>query len=73
MMISIVAFAYSPDGTHAIVLDDVCIGCGACVEVCSEGAIESGSPVVIDADKCDACGKCMDTCPIGAIWLKRIG
>lgn len=41
-----------------------CIGCGACVEVCPEGACElTPEGVVTDKSLCTGCGKCADICP----------
>lgn len=41
-----------------------CIGCGACVEVCPEGAqtFDEHGIRVFDHEKCVACGKCVDVC-----------
>lgn len=36
-----------------------CIGCGMCVKVCPEGAIENGK---INREKCTKCMKCLDVC-----------
>jgi len=52
------------------VIDDSCIGCGACITECPVEAIEleMPSPVHID-DKCVYCGKCVETCQFDAITL----
>lgn len=44
-----------------------CVGCGRCVEVCSQGAISmvEGKPVT-DINKCTKCGQCVDACLAGA-------
>ncbi len=45
-----------------------CVACGACVEVCPEGAIsEKDSVYTIDPAKCVDCAACESTCPNGAI------
>ncbi len=50
------------------IAEDNCIACGACVDVCPEGAIEAKDPVyTIIAEKCIDCGTCEATCPNGAI------
>lgn len=44
-----------------------CVACGACTDVCPQGAITVDDVAVIDADKCVDCGACVDECPAGAI------
>jgi len=45
-----------------------CTGCGACVEVCPQGAIKVwGKVAVIDRKLCSQCGSCVEVCPSGAI------
>jgi NAD-dependent dihydropyrimidine dehydrogenase PreA subunit len=45
-----------------------CTGCGACIEVCPQGAIEMrGEVAVIDQGLCSKCGSCAEICPSGAI------
>jgi ferredoxin len=45
-----------------------CICCGACEEVCPEGAISEGDEAyVIDPEKCTDCATCVDECPVEAI------
>jgi len=51
-----------------IVITEDCIECGACAEVCPEGAISQGDGrYVIDQDLCIECQTCMDECPNEAI------
>lgn len=53
-------------GTHWI--DDGCINCAACAEVCPVGAIsEQGDVHVIDKDICTDCGSCDSVCPVDVI------
>ncbi|HPX61419.1 MAG TPA: 4Fe-4S binding protein [Deltaproteobacteria bacterium] len=49
-------------------INDDCINCGACDDVCPVNAIsEQGGKHVIDADTCIDCGGCVDACPVNAI------
>lgn len=43
-----------------------CIGCGACLKVCPEGAIETRPGFPIDRELCTCCGKCVKHCPTDA-------
>ena len=50
------------------VTEQVCTQCGACGEVCKEGAISlKGDGVVIDSSRCLSCGKCIMECPTGTL------
>jgi NAD-dependent dihydropyrimidine dehydrogenase PreA subunit len=53
----------------AIVDEQKCIGCGACVEKCPVGAISLNDQgiAVVDKEKCTGCGKCARSCPVEAI------
>ncbi len=46
---------------------DECVACGACVDVCPEGAIKVDDVAVVDVKKCLDCGACVDECPNSAI------
>ncbi len=48
-----------------------CIGCGACVAVCPEGAqgFDAQGRRVFDHEKCVACGQCVDVCYAEALVL----
>ena len=51
-----------------------CIGCGACINECSFGAISMvGSKAKIDKDLCRGCMICAGYCGEGAIVDERIG
>ncbi|MBI5249158.1 MAG: 4Fe-4S binding protein [Desulfomonile tiedjei] len=53
-----------------------CTGCGACVAVCKERAIEM-DPVTdiaqLDLKKCLYCGQCVNICPTGALNVETQG
>lgn len=48
-------------------IDDNCIACGSCVEVCPVDCISEGDIYVIDEDACIDCGACEEVCPTDAI------
>ena len=54
------------------ILEDKCTGCGACLKLCPQQAIqgEAKEPHVINSDKCIRCGICRDACPYGAIAVE---
>jgi NAD-dependent dihydropyrimidine dehydrogenase PreA subunit len=47
-----------------------CDGCGACMEVCPQGALYLvNDKVMVDARLCHECEACIATCPTGAIAI----
>jgi len=56
------------------VIEQRCVGCGACLKACAYGAIViEDKMAVIDTDKCVLCGACVDTCTFDAIMIRKIG
>ena len=51
------------------VINDDCVSCGACQDVCPENAISMNEVAVIDQSKCVDCGACIEECPNNAIKL----
>ncbi len=56
------------------VSDAVWNQCGACVEVCREGAISiTGQAPVVDPARCLFCGQCIPVCPTGTLQEAACG
>jgi heterodisulfide reductase subunit A-like polyferredoxin len=56
----------------AKVEEDLCIGCGTCIESCAAEAIELIDTVAsVNNDRCVGCGVCAHLCPENAIHLER--
>lgn len=49
------------------VLEDVCIGCGACEGACPTGAISVDGTAKVDHENCVGCLTCTMACPVEAI------
>ncbi len=54
-----------PPSTYRI--EEGCIECGDCVEVCDYYAISEGSPYVIIEGVCTGCADCVGVCPVQVI------
>ena len=54
------------------ILENVCTGCGACLKVCPQQAIqgELKKPHIISSENCIKCGICKDVCPVKAIIVR---
>lgn len=56
------------------VTDDPCSRCGACVQVCREGAISlQEDNLILDPSRCLSCGQCITACPTGTLQEKERG
>ena len=54
--------------------DDICVGCGTCVEKCPMQAIDLVENIaVINSSRCIGCGVCVHHCPEEAMKLQRTG
>ncbi len=53
--------------------EELCNGCGLCVEGCHEGALQmiDGKARMISDLYCDGLGACIGDCPVGAITLEE--
>ncbi|PKN32762.1 MAG: 4Fe-4S ferredoxin [Deltaproteobacteria bacterium HGW-Deltaproteobacteria-19] len=58
---------------RAIIDDDACVGCDACVEICPMNAIGPGQDAPeISEKRCIGCGLCVGRCPAGALSLMAL-
>jgi len=54
------------------IIQDKCVGCGACLSSCPYGAISiQDNLAVIDDDKCTLCGACVASCGFDAILIRK--
>lgn len=50
------------------VIEDRCIGCGACARICAhEAPVFNNKKASIDHNKCVGCGRCIGVCPKDAV------
>jgi len=63
-------------GNKARIVDDLCTGCGVCVDRCRYEAIDSpdapGGQPRIDPIFCEGCRVCVRACPVGAILFEPV-
>jgi len=59
---------------HALVNEELCTGCGTCIERCQVDAVtlESDEKAHINTSRCIGCGLCVTTCKAGALELEKI-
>ena len=52
-------------------LEEKCIGCGKCADVCPHGvfSISNKKAQIKDKDSCIECGACSNNCPVNAITV----
>jgi Na+-translocating ferredoxin:NAD+ oxidoreductase subunit B len=57
---------------YAVVDEDLCTGCGSCLDRCQMEALAMGSDdlLKINLDRCIGCGLCVTECPTGALALQ---
>lgn len=51
--------------------EELCTGCGVCVQNCPYGGIEVINDIANITAECNLCGACVDKCPVEAIILER--
>lgn len=53
--------------------EQLCNGCGACVDGCHEGALQmiEGKARIVSELYCDGLGACIGECPVGAITIEE--
>ena len=54
-----------------IIDDELCTGCGNCLDSCPFGAIELDNDKAKILPNCNLCGACLEACPVEAITLER--
>lgn len=64
---------FKPSGWTALVDENLCAGCGDCVEPCPQAAItlDANSKAVINQDYCVGCGICKPKCSTDAIKIRQ--
>ena len=51
---------------------DECTGCGLCIDVCEQEALDLSDDIAIisNMDACIGCGDCVEECPVEAITME---
>jgi Na+-translocating ferredoxin:NAD+ oxidoreductase subunit B len=64
--------AVASSGFHSQVDDQLCSGCGDCLERCHFGALSmQGFTCEVEVTRCVGCGLCVSSCTTGALYLER--
>jgi UDP-glucose 4-epimerase len=53
----------------SVQVEEGCIGCGTCLDLCHVQAIELLNGEAHIGDRCKGCGRCVEACPEGAIRM----
>lgn len=63
-----------PSRFQAVVDQDLCTSCGACLERCYFGAlqVDEKEQTMVEGDKCLGCGLCRIVCPVEAISMEAV-
>jgi ferredoxin len=59
----------APSRFVAARIEENCVDCGACVDVCYVGALQFDGRLTFDADRCIGCGLCVSHCPDAALVM----
>lgn len=64
---------YLSDVASIELLEEQCVGCGMCVEVCPHRVLrlENKKAIILDRDRCMECGACATNCAYGAITVDK--
>lgn len=60
-------FGNSTEIQNGYFIDESCISCGACLDVCPQNCIDISDKAVIRENNCLHCGNCMNICPANAV------
>jgi NAD-dependent dihydropyrimidine dehydrogenase PreA subunit len=62
---------YLDDVVTLALVDEKCVGCGICTQVCPHGvlALEGRKVRITDIDGCMECGACARNCPTEALTV----
>lgn len=64
------AFGENENTKHGYIINDNCIGCKSCLNVCPQNCIDIiDKKMMIRQENCLHCGACFEKCPTGAIEI----